>query len=189
MFHRRLRFTALAAGFGLSLLAGLAQAQTKPAPQPAAQGQQPATPVRTETTPYDNWILTCQESTTAGAKAGTKTCWATMRVTEKDRNQVVLVWILGKDAKGTPTLSLQTPTGLLLKDGLAITLGSTTRRVPYVACDARSCEAAAPYDAAFANDLAAAKEAAVTFVTRDGREVTVKLPLAGTDKVLTALKK
>lgn len=186
MFQCRHLVAGLAAGLILGLAAAPAGAQ---APAPAAGQPAPAGPVRTETTPFDNWVLTCQETTPAGAKTPAKTCWATMRVTDKERNQVLLVWILGKDAKGVPTLSLQTPTGLLLKDGLAITLGGKTRRAPYVACDARSCEASMPYDAAFATELAASKEAAVTFTTRDGRDVTVKLPLSGTDKVLAALKK
>lgn len=149
-----------------------------------------ATPsLKTETTAYDNWVLTCQEGPGAGGKGTVRNCWATLRVTEDKNKQVLLVWMLGKDAKGTPTISIQTPTGLLLKDGLTVALGDKTRRLPFVSCDTRSCEAASPYDAAFAGELAAAKEATISLPAKNGQTISLKMNLAGTDKVLAQLKK
>lgn len=164
-------------------------AQANP-PAPAQQQQPQRAPVRSETTPFDNWTMTCQEALpAAGAKAGKKTCWATMRVSDAKSQQVVLVWLIGRDAKDVPTISLQTPTGVLVRDGVDVAIGQTVRKLPYQACDQNGCEASGPYDAAFAKDLAAAKEATVSFKARDGRQIAVKVSVSGADKLLAALPK
>lgn len=156
----------------------------------AAANAAPRTPVRSETTPYDNWTLTCQEALpAAGAKAGRKTCWASMRVSDAKSQQVVLVWLIGKDAKDEPTVSIQTPTGVLVRDGVDVALGRNVRKLAYQWCDQTGCEASGPFDPVFARDLGGAREATISFKARDGRQVSVKVPVAGADKVVAALPK
>ncbi|MFG1344235.1 invasion associated locus B family protein [Xanthobacter autotrophicus DSM 431] len=184
----------LAGAVAVPLLSGYATvAEAQQAPQQAtrtAQAAAPAGPVKTETTSFDNWILTCQEvPPAAGAKTGRKTCWAVMRVTEAKSSQVVLVLKLGRDGKDVPTLAVTTPTGVFVRDGLDLTLGQSTRKLAYQWCGPKECEASAAYDQAFANDLAANKEATLSFRIQDGRQVNVKVALNGVDKVLASLKK
>lgn len=171
----------------------LAQSQQPARPAQTAQATPPAAPtgpVKTETTNFENWVLTCQElPPAAGAKTGKKTCWAIMRVTDGKTNRVVIVWKLGRDAKDVPTLAITTPTGVLVRDGVDVTLGQTVRKLAYQWCSPQECEASSPYDAAFEKDLAAGKEATLVFKLQDGRQLNVKVAINGIDKVLAALKK
>lgn len=171
---------------GLVPASASAQAQQTPAAAPAA----PAGPVKTETTPFDQWVLTCQEQPpAAGAKTGKKICWATMQVTDSKTSRVVLVWRLGRDAKDAPTVAVTTPTGVTIPDGVTIALGKSSRRLDYQRCSPSECEAAGPYDQAFANELAGNGEATVTFRLLDGRQASIKVSTKGADKVLAGLKK
>lgn len=179
----------LAAAVAIPLIAGLDEVAVaqQAAPRPA---QAPAGPIKTETTSYENWILTCQElPPAAGAKVGKKTCWAAMQVTDAKSQQVVLVWKIGKDAKEVPTIALTTPTGVLVREGVDLAIGQNVRKLAYQWCSPKECEASTPYDQAFANDLSAAKEATLSFRIQDGRQVSVKVALNGIDKVLASLKK
>ncbi|MDI4654925.1 invasion associated locus B family protein [Xanthobacter autotrophicus] len=168
-----------------------AEAQQRPA-QPAAPAAPaaPTGPVKTETQRFDSWILTCQElPPAAGAKTSKRTCWATMRVTDAKSNRVVLVLKVGRDGKDVPTVAVTTPTGVIVREGVDITLGQNVRRLAFQTCGQAECEASIAYDQAFANDLAAAKEATVGFYLADGRQVNVKVAIGGIDKVLATLKK
>lgn len=159
-------------------------------PAQAAAPAAPTGPVKTETQQFDNWILTCQElPPAAGTKASKKTCWAMMRVTDAKSNRVVLVLKLGRDGKDVPTIAITTPTGVIVREGVDITLGQNVRRLAFQTCGQAECEASVAYDQAFANDLSAAKEATVGFYLADGRQVNVKVAIGGVDKVLAALKK
>ncbi|MFG1363956.1 invasion associated locus B family protein [Xanthobacter versatilis] len=165
------------------------QQQQQRTAQPAAPAA-PTGPVKTETQRFDSWILTCQElPPAAGAKTAKKTCWATMRVTDAKTNRAVLVLKVGRDGKDVPTLAITTPTGVLVREGVDFTLGQNVRRLAFQTCAQAECEASISYDQAFANDLSAAKEATVSFYLIDGRQVSVKVAIAGIDKVLAALKK
>lgn len=162
------------------------------APAALAQAQRPAAtgPVKTETSTFENWVLTCQEQPpTAGAKVGKKTCWAAMRITDSKSNRVVMVWKIGKDAKEIPTIALTMPTGMLVREGVDLTVGQTTKRLAFQWCNQSECEASIPYDDALARDLTANKEATISFYLQDGRQVSVKVAIGGIDKVLAGLKK
>ncbi|MFG1351616.1 invasion associated locus B family protein [Xanthobacter autotrophicus] len=179
--------TILAATWLVAMTAAEAQ-QQRPA-QPAAAAA-PTGPVKTETQRFDSWVLTCQElPPAAGAKTSKKTCWATMRVTDAKSNRVVLVLKLGRDGKDVPTIAVTTPTGVIVREGVDITLGQNVRKLAFQTCGQAECDASVAYDQAFANDLAAAKEATVGFYLADGRQVNVKVAINGIDKVLASLKK
>lgn len=161
-------------------------AQAAPAPAPA----QPTGPVKTETTSFEAWVLTCQETPPpAGAKTGKRTCWGTLRVSDAQSKRVVVVWKIGRDAKDVPTLAITTPTGVLVRDGVDLVIGQNARKLAYQWCSAGECEASLAYDQALANELSAAKEATVVFRLQDGRQVNVKVAVSGVDKVLAGLKK
>lgn len=160
----------------------------EPAPAAAAAPAPARPPVRSETTSFNNWTLTCREALpAAGAAAGKKACWGSMRVTDAKSQQVVLVWLIGRDARNVATTSVQTPTGVVVREGVTVALGRNTHRLAFDWCDQNGCEAAGAFDAAFARDLSLAKEATIAFRSRDGRQVTVKVPVAGADRLLAAL--
>lgn len=170
----------------------VAQNPSQPSSRPASQQAptQPSGTVRTETTAFENWILTCQEQpAAAGSKTGKKTCWATMRVTDSQAKQVVAVWKIGRDAKDAPTMAITTPTGVFVRDGVDLMIGQNTRRLSYQWCDTKECEASISYDQAMANELSSAKESTIAFRLRDGRQVNVKVVISGIDKVLATLRK
>lgn len=195
------RIGAVLCGASVAVLAPLcvaavtfAQAQ-QPAPKPGPAAPQtapaaPAGPVKTETTAFDNWVLTCQEAPpAAGAKAGRRTCWGSMRISDTKTNRVVLVWKVGRDGKDVPTIAITTPTGVLVREGVDVAIGQNVRRLAYQSCGPNDCEASIAYDQAFANDLSANREAVVSFYVQDGRKVSVKVGISGVDKVLAGLKK
>lgn len=161
---------------------GLAQSQGQPAPVKPAD----TTPVRTETVTYENWIVTCRERV---EKASKKVCAATLKVSDAQSKRDVLVWQLGQDAAGAPTVALGVPFGVRVKDGVTLTLeNGKPRKVDYVTCERAGCEAAAPLDAAFAKELLAARQATIVFTLSNGQAVNLKVPLNGIEKVLPALK-
>src|SRR5262249_29602080 len=82
--------------------------------QEAAQSLAPVTgggtgPVRTETTTFDNWTLTCRAPVDGSAP---KTCYGDLKLIDKERQTTMLSWIVGRSAQGTLVSVLQTPTGV-----------------------------------------------------------------------------
>lgn len=99
-------------------------------------------------------------------------------------------WQIGQDGTGAPTYLIRAPLGVRLKDGVQITLDAgKPRKADFVACDQRGCEAIAPFEDAFARELASAKEGTASFVLANGQTVNIKLPLAGVAKALPALRR
>lgn len=186
---------ALAIGLTLAPAApALAQVAAEPPSGLRRDGQQPAppspqrVPVRSETTPFENWTMTCQEELpAAGGKGGKKACWGSMRVSDAKTQQVVLVWLIGKDGQGAPTIALQTPTGVMVGEGVDVSFGGNVRKLAYRWCDQTVCEASAPFDGVFARSFSNQKEATAAFRLRDGRQVAVKASIAGADRLVAAL--
>ncbi|MCK0197154.1 invasion associated locus B family protein [Ancylobacter sp. 6x-1] len=191
--------TALVLGLLAGALAGPALAQTgpakppagkptteKPAAPPAAPAQE-APPVRTETVTYGNWTATCRDRVGAVSQ---RTCSAILRITNTKSRQDVLIWEIGNDAANNPVTALRTPLGVMVKEGVSIALGSgKPRKLDYVLCDARGCEASGPFDAGFARELGAATEAAVSFTPINSKPVTLTIPLKGIADALAALRR
>ena len=161
------------------LLAGTsaALAQAKPAD---------GAPVRTETVVYENWIVTCRDRVEKSSK---KICAATLKVSDTKSKRDVLVWQIGQDDAGAPTFAFRVPFGVRVKEGVSVVVDSgKPRKVDYVTCDNRGCEAAGPLDAAFGKELLGGRQATVTFTLINGRPVSLKVPLNGIAKALPALK-
>ncbi|WP_428029549.1 invasion associated locus B family protein [Ancylobacter sp.] len=164
--------------------AALAQQQPAPAAQAAPAAAKP--PVRTETTVFDNWVVTCRSSIEKGAK---KTCVASMKVTESKSKKTVMLWQIGQDKAGVPTYLVRTPLGVRLKDGVQIIIGKgKPRKLDYASCGKGGCEAIGPFDDGFGKELATAKDVVASFVLSNGQTVNVTLPIVGIDKALPALK-
>jgi invasion protein IalB len=162
------------------------------AQQPARQGQAvpaaaaaAAAPARTETVTYDSWSVTCRDTLDTKSK---KVCSATLQVADEKSGQTLLVWIIGHNSEGALLTLMRTPTGVLIQKGVELKLGSgPTRKLGYLSCDARQCEATAPIDDAIAREAAGAKEATITVYATDGRGINFNVPVKGTDKAIAAV--
>jgi invasion protein IalB len=164
----------------------------KPAAGQAAAGQaaapaQPSAPVRTETIVYDNWVVTCRDTV---GKSSKRNCSAVMQISNKKTKQSVFVWQIGQDNDGKPVFAVRTPLGVRVQEGVQLTVGTgKPRKVDFVLCEQRGCDARGPFDDAFAKELVAGSEATAAFVLADGKTVNLKLPLTGIDKALPALRR
>ncbi len=173
-------------------VAQAAPAQKPAAAQAATQGQpaapaQPTAPVRTETIVYDNWVVTCRDTV---GKSSKRNCSAVMQISNKKTKQSVFVWQIGQDNDGKAVFAVRTPLGVRVQDGVQLTVGNgKPRKVDFVLCEQRGCNARGPFDDAFAKELVAGTEATAAFTLADGKTVNLKLPLTGIDKALPALRR
>ena len=142
-------------------------------------------PVRTETTVYDRWTVTCQETLDNNAK---KTCSATLRVVDQNK-QLVILWRLANAADGKLTSVMQTPTGVLVQKGVDLNVGDkAVGKFAYAGCVPQNCEAAGAVDDPLLKAIMAAPEMMVTIHAMDGRDVHFKFPLSGIDKAVAAVR-
>ncbi len=191
----------------LPLLAGAALAQQRPAPapaqrpqqapaqaqaapaQPAAPQQAPSAPaqpqpVRTEITPHDNWTVTCRDFADKR-----RTCSAVLQVVQQQNNQVLFVWVLGKNNDGKLVSVLQTPTGVTLAPGVEVKLArGATRKATFVNCETNRCEATLDMDDAFIRDASGSENVEATLYSNAGQGVKFTLPFKGFDKALAAIR-
>lgn len=176
---------ALASAAMLALLMpATAGAQAAP---PQAAPAAPAAPERTETIVYGNWVVTCRDTV---GKSSKRNCSALMRITNKKTQKSVFIWQIGSDKDGKPVMAMRTPLGVRVQQGIDITIGKgKPRKVGFVVCAQRGCDARGPFDDALAKEMAAGTEATAAFVLADGKTVNIKLPLAGIDKALPALRR
>jgi invasion protein IalB len=166
-----------------------AQAQAAPA-QPAAPQQAAPTapaqpqPVRTEITPHDNWTVTCRDFADKR-----RACSAVLQVVQQQNNQVLFVWVLGKNNEGKLVSVLQTPTGVTLAPGVEVKLArGATRRATYVNCETNRCEATLDMDDAFIRDASGSESVEATLYSNAGQGVKFTLPFKGFDKALAAVR-
>ncbi len=139
--------------------------------QPAAPAQ-PSAPVRTETIVYDNWVVTCRDTV---GKSSKRNCSAVMQISNKKTKQSVFVWQIGQDNDGKPVFAVRTPLGVRVQEGVQLTVGTgKPRKVDFVLCEQRGCDARGPFDDAFAKELVAGSEATAAFVLADGKTVNLE---------------
>jgi invasion protein IalB len=153
----------------------------------AADQPAPTAPVHTDTTVYDSWTVTCQE--TGPGKTG-KSCSAVLRAREQKSNKVVLLWIIAFSPEGKMMTDVRIPSGVLIQKGLELAIGEGKAHViPFVSCDPQGCEAATPFDDAMIREGNGAAEAKVTVYAKNGQQVSFPLGIKGFDKAISALRK
>jgi invasion protein IalB len=167
-------------------------APAQPAPGPSAQNSQGAAaaapaqpqPVRTEIVPHDNWTVTCREFADRR-----RSCSAVLQVVQQQNNQVLFVWVLGKNNDGKLMSVLQTPTGVTLAPGVEVKLSrGSPRKAAFVNCDASRCEATLDTDDAFVRDASGSDNVEATLYSNAGQGVKFTLPFKGFDKAVAALR-
>ena len=165
------------------------------APAPAA----PAKPQHVETTMYDSWAVTCQDTIVGGAVK--RTCTAALRVVNQNQG-TVLNWEIGFSPDGRLVTAMHVPSSLAVKqgdqtvngpimlaDGVELKFGNgPVRRLAYVWCGPQQCYAEAPIDDAFTKEADASEKATITVHT-GGATVPFELPIKGIDKAISAARK
>jgi invasion protein IalB len=110
-----------------------------------------------------------------------------MRVVEKDKQVVVLAWLIGRDQQGVLKSVLQTPTGVQIAKGVELKLANKTVTVPYVNCEAQRCESSIEMGDEVQREAEAADTVTATITTSDGRGISFNFAIKGIDKVLAAM--
>lgn len=155
--------------------------KVRPSPQSTADAAPPQ-PTATESRTIGDWLLSCVTI------AGKKQCSIAQRLTDKNSNTVVFAWTIAKDANGNLVAIWDTPTGVLVNQGVALDVGSAQPLVvPYRACTAQQCEAAANLAAAFVTQLTSVPKATATIVATSGQRVTFNFSVNGLAEGLAAL--
>jgi invasion protein IalB len=158
-----------------------------PAAKPPAPASTPTATQRTERTVFDAWTVTCSETV---EKTSKKMCSAMLQMVEEKQQQVLLVWVIGRDNQGVMRTVIQSPTGIQIPKGVEIKFGvGPARTMAYTICTPKACEASMAVDDAMARDATASQEATATIVLVDGRSVNFKIGIKGLDKALVALGK
>jgi invasion protein IalB len=141
-------------------------------------------PVRTETTTFDNWTLTCRAPVDGSAP---KSCYGDLKLIDKERKTTMLSWIVGRSAQGALVSVLQTPTGVNIGQGVQFSFaGRKVRTLPYQLCEPQRCEATLEMDASLLDEARKATEATVVITATDGRKINFTVPVKGLTNVLAA---
>jgi invasion protein IalB len=170
--------------------------QTRPTPPAAAAPGRatPEAPRRVETTQYDSWVVTCQDTVGGTAK---KTCVADLRLVNQDRG-TILNWQIGLNEEGHFVTAIHIPSALSVKSGdktvggpISIPSGielkfgnGAVRRLNFVTCGPQQCVAEALIDDAFVKEANANTKATITIHTPGG-VIPFELAINGIDKAIT----
>lgn len=152
--------------------------KTAPAPQQGSDGQ-PAE--KTETTNFDNWILSCREFVEGPKK---RTCAMTVAVRKSDTNRTVLSWTVRPNDKGQMVSIIETLPGISIVPGIEIKLdkGATPHKVPIEICEPVWCSGSLPMDKAFIQELATSSKATIVITSSAGQPFTFEFPINGFEK-------
>lgn len=143
--------------------------------------------VRTEILNLDNWTVTCRDFADPRIK---RACSANLQLVQTESKQVLLSWTVAPGPDGRPQQAIQIPTGIMLANGIGLTVGkSAVRRIPVISCEPGRCTAAGAMDDALVHDLAAAEEGRVEMQAIGGNLLQFRMPLRGFDKALAALRR
>ena len=146
---------------------------------------QPSAPMRTETTVYDRWTVTCHEVVGTDSK---KTCSAALRITNNEQKLVILLEI-ARAKDGKIHAIMQTPTGVMVQKGVDLVIGDApVGKLDYAACVPENCEATGALEEPSMKKIEAASTMVITIHAKDGRDVHFKFPLAGIDKAVAAVR-
>ena len=165
-----------------------------PAAPAAAARPAPEGPRRVETTQYNSWTVTCEETVGGTAK---KSCLANLRMVNQDRG-TVLNWQIGLNPEGHFVTAIHIPSALAVKSGdntvggpISIPSGielkfgnGTVRRLNFVTCGPQQCVAEALIDDSFVKEATANTKATVTIHT-PGAVIPFELEIKGIDKAIS----
>lgn len=155
--------------------------QVPQASPPAQQGSDTQAPEKTETTNFDNWILTCREFVEGPKK---RSCAMTVSVRKSDTNRPVLSWTVRPNDKGQLVNILETLPGIMIAPGLELKLDTAAapRKVPIEICEPNWCSGSLAMDKTFAQEITAASKVTITITSSAGQPIALEFPVKGFDK-------
>ena len=163
-------------------------AQPQAADQPQQAPNQPAAPViqwQTVAT-YGSWEARC--ATPPGRT--TQLCTAVLQVVNNQNKNVLMSWIIGPDEKGGLQTIFQTPTGVMIGNGVDVKMGTAAaRKFSFQSCGPQQCTASGPMNDAFVKEVTASERANITLTAANGQELNFGIPVSGFDKALAVIKK
>ena len=123
-----------------------------------------------------SWVKQCATIGEAGMR-----CQASGRVLSPDGKQVVLVVSLAPTPDGKATaIQMAVPLGISLKAGIRIDIdGAYSTTMPASRCTPQGCIVEGSVDAAMVEAMKLKSVATITVTTMEGKEIAIKLPLAG----------
>ncbi len=125
-------------------------------------------------TRFEDWVVACDDS------SGTKKCSLSQTFTKAGTGEVVLAWVLAKDADGKLRAVVYTPTQVLLAPGLTVAAGGLDPiNAPYRYCAPQACVAEFPFDDKWLDVFRKGTDYSVVFSPVNQKPVTVKGSLKG----------
>ncbi len=158
-----------------------------PAPPQQAPAQQAAQAIQWRTIgTFGSWEARC---TTPPGRT-TQLCTTVLQIINNQNKNVLMSWIVGPDEKGALQSIFQTPTGVMIANGVDIKIGNAAaRKVSYQSCNPQQCTASGSMNDAFVKEIMAAERANVTLTAANDQALNFGIPVAGFDKALAAIKK
>ena len=173
----------------------LPQSRTAAPAVPARQV--PDAPRRVETTQYNSWLVTCEDTVGGAAK---RRCLANLRVVNQDQ-ATVLNWEIGLDPEGHLMTAIHVASALSVKNGDQVLVGPISvpygvelkfgngivRRLNFLTCGPQQCVAQEAIDDAFLKEANAATKATIMIHTPAG-VVPFEMAINGIDKALASAR-
>lgn len=153
---------------------------------PVVLAQVPASgTTTTTTTTHGGWTVSCTE----GGDMPARVCSAEFRVVNKENQALVLIWLLGRNAEGQLLSEFVTPSNVMIKPGVSVTLdGEKATSAEYVYCtNNQGCRAAMDLPPRLIRSLRQAAKATIGIALSDGRPLEIGIELNGLGDVLTGL--
>ena len=153
--------------------------------QDTSQSGAATTTTTTTTTTHGGWTVTCSE----GGEPPKKACSASFRVTNKDNKAIVLIWLLGRNPEGKLLSEFVTPTDILIKPGVAVSLNeSKPVRAEYLSCTAsQGCRASIELTPNLIRQMKDAKKAKIGLTLLNGKVMEIAMDVPGIDLALSDL--
>jgi invasion protein IalB len=169
IFDSRLICAAALAGF---LTSGMAEAET------------PAKALKPNLKTFGNWSVLCPP---VGDTSGVP-CATQLSMVDKKRKVAVIVWRIGFNKKKELLFDLVTPTEVMIKEGVRLTIGKGKAMVvPYVSCGLRGCESRTKVSGEIIAAMKSASQVAITLAPTNGKTLQLKLDVKGLSAALAAI--
>jgi invasion protein IalB len=138
-----------------------------------------------KTANFGVWELRCRKDAPASAKG----CFGILEVKDTKLGKIVLVWVVGRNAAGEIGMTVQTPGGVLLSQGVVIALDQgKPEKLVYASCSHRGCLASGPLSDDFVARAKAAGKSKLAIVGLNGKTTTFAIPMEGFDKLVAGVK-
>jgi len=133
---------------------------------------------------FGSWEARC--ATPPGRTA--QICTAVLQVVNNQNKNVLMSWIVGPDDKGALQTVFQTPTGVMIGNGVDVKVdNAAVRKISFQACGPQQCTATGPMNDAFIKEISGADKANITLTAANGQALNFGIPVGGFDKALAAI--